>query len=70
MEAIDSRTGEILATVPMAGTPHGLALTPDGKELWVAEMAANAVAVVDTAQRKVVVTLPVGNRPHLILIRP
>jgi YVTN family beta-propeller protein len=70
VEALDSRTGEVLATVEIPGTPHGLAFTPDGKELWVANLKRNSVAIVDTAKRKVVDTVRVGNRPHLIVIRP
>jgi len=38
--------------------------------LWVVTIDANAVVIVDTAQRKVVATVPVGQRPHLVVITP
>ena len=70
VEALDAKTGAVVGTVLVAGGPHGLALTPDGKELWVVAIDANAVVIVDTAQRKAMATMPVGQRPHLVVITP
>lgn len=48
--------------------PHGLAVTPDDRELWMADIDANTVSIIDTADRKIVATLPVGQGPHLVII--
>jgi YVTN family beta-propeller protein len=44
--------------------PAGLAATPDGKRLLVAENLTNKVAVVDLATRKVLTKIPVGEYPY------
>jgi hypothetical protein len=38
--------------------------------LWVASIDANVVSVIDPAQARLLVTLPAGARPHVILIGP
>jgi YVTN family beta-propeller protein len=48
----------------------GLALTPDGKQLWVAETSAGQVSVIDCASRTVVGTILVLGGPRHIAITP
>jgi YVTN family beta-propeller protein len=48
----------------------GLALTPDGKQLWVAETSAGQISVVDCASRTVVSTILVLGGPRHIAITP
>jgi YVTN family beta-propeller protein len=43
--------------------PDGLALSSDGKRVYVAEGRGAAVSVIDVASRKVVARIPVGERP-------
>lgn len=46
----------------------GLALTPDGRQLWVTETQVGQIAVVDCASRTVVETIPVLGAPrHLVI---
>lgn len=68
IEAVDARTGDVIASVAVPGSPHAVALSPGGKELWVADATANTITIVDTGQRKVVATLPAGKQPHLLAI--
>ncbi|MFH5878806.1 alkaline phosphatase family protein [Arthrobacter sp. NA-172] len=49
--------------------PAGLALTPDGKRLIVADQLADAVSVVDLATGKVSTT-PAGHRPLSVTVSP
>jgi YVTN family beta-propeller protein len=60
-------TQQALIPMPTAGGgtayPEGLALSPDGKSLYVALSRANALGVVDLATQKVVQQIPVGNAP-------
>jgi len=43
--------------------PHGVAVTPDGKKVYVANFDSDSVSVIDTATNKVTVTVPVGTNP-------
>jgi YVTN family beta-propeller protein len=61
----------------VAGSVHGnyknplnLALTPDGKELWIACEAAREVAVVDVPTRKWIAAIPVGGQPNDVCFTP
>jgi YVTN family beta-propeller protein len=48
--------------------PAGLALSPDGTRLYVAENLADSVAVVDTTSRRVIENLPVGRFPYAVAV--
>src|SRR5262249_35154512 len=50
--------------------PAGLALSPDGKRLYVAENLAGSLAVIDTAGGAVVQDLPVGPLPYGVVVAP
>jgi len=44
--------------------PAGIAVTPDGKRLYVAENLSNKVAVVDLSSRQVITKIEVGEYPY------
>src|SRR5215468_1486182 len=44
--------------------PAGIAVTPDGERLYVAENLTHKVAVVDLATRQVINNIPVGDHPN------
>jgi YVTN family beta-propeller protein len=50
--------------------PAGLALSPDGKSLYVAENLADTLAVVDLASGKVAQRLPAGRYPYGVAVGP
>jgi YVTN family beta-propeller protein len=50
----------VTARIPVGNAPKGLALSPDGKLLYVANWTGDDVSVVDTAVRKVVRTFSLG----------
>lgn len=50
--------------------PFGLALSPDKKQLYVAESGINAVAVIDVASLTVIGHLPVGWFPSKLAVSP
>jgi YVTN family beta-propeller protein len=52
-----------VAETPIAGEPHGLALSPDGKILYVTQRKANSIAMIDTKQGTVVGRIAVGAWP-------
>ena len=51
-------------------TPLDVALSPDGKELYVTCEAASSVIVVDAAARKKVAEIPVGGQPMSVAFSP
>jgi YVTN family beta-propeller protein len=48
----------------------GIAVSSDGKELYVSTGRGNAVAVIDTGKNAVATTIPVGNRAWGIALDP
>ena len=64
LKIIDTTRNQILGTVPLTGTPNQLAITPDGKWIYVAIADTGSADVVDVAARQVVKTLPVGRHAH------
>jgi YVTN family beta-propeller protein len=55
----------VAARIPVGHTPKGLALSPDGARLYVANQTDDTIAVVDTAARKVVAAIPLGGPAEL-----
>lgn len=49
---------------------HGLALTPDGKELWVSSLLDDCVYIYDVQLKKIVGRVPTGEGPNWIVITP
>jgi len=50
--------------------PWGIALSPDGRWLYTADGRANTVSVIDTEVRRVIMAIPVGERPNDLLYIP
>jgi len=55
---------------PRYKTPVNLALSPDGKELYVACEASDSVVVVDTAARRKLAEIDVGRQPNDVAFSP
>ena len=49
---------------------HGLALTPDGRELWVTSLLDDCVNIYDVAARKFVGKVPTGPGPNWLAFTP
>ena len=62
--------GEHVASVPLAGEPHDLAIAPGGRLAWVTLNGSDELAVVDLRARRVVRYVPTGRRPHDVLFAP
>lgn len=58
----------VRATVPLEGYPHGLAVTPDGRFLVVANTISRTLSVVDTASLHVSATISGETFPNDVLI--
>lgn len=62
--------GATLGFVPTGADPRGLAITPDGKLVLVANLGAGTVSVIDRATRAVQAELEVGVEPFGVVIAP
>lgn len=51
-------------------TPSGLAVTADGKSLWVARLFLNDIVRIDLASRTVAASVPVGVHPYRPVLSP
>ena len=58
------------ATIAVGQGPEQLAITPDGKHLYVTNNNGNTVSVIDTATNTVTGTIGVGNYPSAISLTP
>lgn len=50
--------------------PHGVAVTPDGKKLYVANYNSNNISVIETANNSHIATVPAGRSPYGIAVTP
>jgi len=50
----------VVARIPVGHGPKGLALSADGKRLYVANRTGDTISVIDTAARRVISELPLG----------
>lgn len=57
-----------IATIPIGAQVYWLTFSPDGKTCYVAARGANAVAVVDTATKKVTARIAAGKQPKRLLV--
>ena len=62
--------GAVLATVPVSAGPHGMAITRDGRTVYVSGDGSSSVDVIDTAADKVVKKIEVGKAPNGIALTP
>ncbi|MGG0811205.1 beta-propeller fold lactonase family protein [Paenibacillus alvei] len=70
VSVIDTLTDTVIATIQVGNAPIGVAITPDGQQVYVANQLDNTVSVIDTSHNKVIATLRVGIRPLVVAITP
>lgn len=64
VSVIDTDAGAVVATMSVAAGPHGMAVSPDGRNVYVSGDLASTVSVIDTASDRVAHTIEVGKAPH------
>ncbi|HEY3948005.1 bifunctional YncE family protein/alkaline phosphatase family protein [Phenylobacterium sp.] len=62
--AFDARTGVVKKRIHVGISPYELALSADGRRLYVSDWGDKSVSVVDVASEKVVKTIAVGFNPN------
>ena len=68
VSVIDTATNTVIATIPVGSHPQGVAVTPDGSRVYVANQGAvegvGTVSVISTATNTVTgIPIPVGSYP-------
>src|ERR1700756_2389036 len=68
---IDTTTNKVVTTVDVGLAPAGVAVTPDGSKVYVAnEAVKGTVSVIDTATNAVSATVAVGSNPVGVAVKP
>ena len=58
-------------TLPAPGVPHGIALTPDGTKLYVANLSLSTISIIDAVNDEYVDEIPIpGTEPMQTMISP
>jgi YVTN family beta-propeller protein len=70
VSVIDTASNTVIATIPDASFPQGLAVTPDGSRVYTANSGSSTVAVINAATNTVAGTIAVGAAPVGIAISP
>ncbi len=80
IERLDLRTNKITRRVPIRPSklvarlrgvaPSGMALSPNGSRLYVAESGLNAIGVIDTKSGKVIGHIPTAWYPYRVAVSP
>jgi YVTN family beta-propeller protein len=69
LSVIDTATGTVTDTVATPSRPRGVAVSPDGRRVYVA-LVSGSVSVLDRSTSAQVATIPVGERPQAISLTP
>jgi YVTN family beta-propeller protein len=59
----------VSSRIPVGHNPRGVALSPDGKRLYVANRLDDTISVIDTAAEKVVLTIDLGGPKEVNALR-
>jgi len=70
VSVIDTAKNTVTATILVDGFPTGVAVTPNGRKVYVANQSSATVSVIDTAASAVTATIPVGNVPTGVAVTP
>jgi YVTN family beta-propeller protein len=70
VSVIDTATGKVVGTIPVAAGPHGMAISSDGGTVYVAGDGSSLLSIIDTASDRVTKTVEVGKTPNGITLTP
>jgi len=60
----------LVASIPVGASPSDVAVSPDGKRLYVANLAADTISVVDAVTHTLVSTVTVDDQPVAVALSP
>lgn len=68
VQVIDVATDSVATTIPVGADPQGVASSPLGDLVYVANAGSNSVSVIDTASNAVLTTVDVGASPQELTV--
>ena len=68
--ARDTKTNDLVASVPVGRRPQGVAVDPRGRLVYVTNFADDSVSAIEITRQAVLGTIPVGGGPEGIAIHP
>src|SRR3546814_19865775 len=68
ISVVNGETLEVTDTVEVGNRPRGIALSPNHRFLYICASDDDHIEVLDTASLEIVVTLPSGPDPELLVI--
>jgi YVTN family beta-propeller protein len=70
VSVVDTGTRAVVATIPVAQGPHGMAVSRDGRTVYVTGDGSSSLNIIDTATDRVVKTVEVGKTPNGVALTP
>ena len=70
VSVINTATNVVIATITVGVGPWGVAVSPNGSRVYVANSFSRTVSVINTSTNTVVATIPVGGAPSAITASP
>ncbi len=70
VSVIDLAANRVIATIPTGPNAHEVAITPDGRFVYVSNHSQGSVAAIEVATNRVIATIPVGQTPHDLSVSP
>jgi len=68
VKVLDVSSGSVVATIPVGSGPRGVAASPLGDLVYVANQGDDTVSVIDTTANAVIATLAVGDEPQELTV--
>jgi len=68
--AYDTLTGQTAAILPGGGSPRGVAASPDGSRVYVANLTGDSVTVIDASSLSIIDTIPAGDGAYDVALSP
>lgn len=63
VSVIDVDQAEVIRIIPCSKKAEGIAITPDGSEIWVTNILDNSITIIDTETYETKTTLETGQQP-------
>jgi YVTN family beta-propeller protein len=70
VSVINTATNSVTATITVRQGPVGVAVSPDGRKVYVANGGSGTVSVIDTATNAVTAEITVGVEPSGVAVSP
>src|SRR5215471_5378058 len=70
VSVIDTNANKVIATIPVEQGPHGMAISNDGRTVYVTGDGSSSLSIIDTTTDRVAKTVEVGKTPNGVALTP